>query len=178
MAPCHPRWKWWQWQTMWLQRLRQKPRPNVKQASQGGSAIGSKDTGPKPEQGELTFEVGEIERALYAKIVKKCGNRHHWEDWANDIAKIARTHIDRIHAILEDSSNVEEIAAFNAFATELRDDLNNSITDEEIIEMLAQHLITKPVFDALFEGESFAKHNPMSQAMQKVLDQLHEHHLR
>lgn len=145
--------------------------------AKGGSAIGSKDTGPKPEQGELTFEVGEIERALYAKIVKKCGNRHHWEDWANDIAKIARTHIDRIHAILEDSSNVEEIAAFNAFATELRDDLNNSITDEEIIEMLAQHLITKPVFDALFEGESFAKHNPMSQAMQKVLDQLHEHHL-
>ncbi len=145
--------------------------------AKGGSAIGSKDTGPKPEQGELTFEVGEIERALYAKIVKKCGNRHHWEDWANDIAKIARTHIDRIHAILEDSGNVEEIAAFNAFATELRDDLNNSITDEEIIEMLAQHLITKPVFDALFEGESFAKHNPMSQAMQKVLDQLHEHHL-
>ncbi|MCS5515607.1 hypothetical protein NWF32_10805 [Pseudomonas qingdaonensis] len=43
--------------------------------------------------------------------------------------------------------------------------------------MLAQHLVTKPVFDALFEEYSFASHNPMSKAMQGVLDALHEHHL-
>lgn len=43
--------------------------------------------------------------------------------------------------------------------------------------MLAQHLITKPVFDALFEDYSFARHNPMSIAMQSVLDVLHEHHI-
>jgi predicted helicase len=43
--------------------------------------------------------------------------------------------------------------------------------------MLAQHLITKPVFDALFKDHSFAEHNPMSLAMQKVLDALNEHHL-
>jgi len=145
--------------------------------ARGGQGIGSKDPNPSVEQAEMVFEVGDIERALYAKIVKKCGNRHHWEDWANDIAKIANTHIDRIKAILEDESHTEEIAAFNAFAGELRDDLNNSISDEEIIEMLAQHLITKPVFDALFEEYSFAKNNPMSQAMQQVLDKLHEHHL-
>lgn len=145
--------------------------------ARGGLSIGSNDPNPNHQQAELVFEVGDIERALYAKIVKKCGNRHHWEDWANDIAKIANTHIDRIRAILEDASHVEEIAAFNAFANELRDDLNNSIPDEEIIEMLAQHLITKPVFDALFEEYSFAKHNPMSQAMQQVLDKLHEHSL-
>ena len=145
--------------------------------ARGGSALGSKNTDPLPEQAELVFEVGDIERALYAKIVKKCGNRHHWEDWANDIAKIANTHIDRIKSILEDGTHIEEIAAFNAFAGELRDDLNNSISNEEIIEMLAQHLITKPVFDALFEEYSFAKNNPMSQAMQQVLDKLQEHHL-
>ena len=43
--------------------------------------------------------------------------------------------------------------------------------------MLAQHLITKPVFDALFADYSFAEHNPMSKAMQGVLDALHEHRL-
>lgn len=145
--------------------------------ARGGRSIGSKDPNSSPEQAEMVYEIGDIERALYAKIVKKCGNRHHWEDWANDIAKIANTHIDRIKAILEDDSNTEEIAAFNAFAHELRDDLNNSIPDAEIIEMLAQHLITKPVFDALFEEYSFAKHNPMSQAMQQVLDKLQEHSL-
>lgn len=131
----------------------------------------------KKDQAELQFEIGEIERAIYAKLVEKVGNRHHWEDWANDIAKIARTHIDRITALLENPANAREWKAFNQFAAELRDDLNDSISDAEIVEMLAQHLITKPVFDALFEGYSFASHNPMSQAMQRVLDALHEHHL-
>lgn len=148
----------------------------AKAQAKGGSSIGTAET-PLPVQEEMVFEVGEIERALYAKIVKKCGNRHHWEDWASDVAKIAKTHIDRIQAILENSENTNEITAFNEFAHELRDDLNNSVSDAEIIEMLAQHLITKPVFDALFKDHSFAEHNPMSLAMQKVLDALNEHHL-
>lgn len=133
--------------------------------------------GPAPDQIGFEFEVGQIERALYAKMVDKCGNRHHWEDWANDIAKIAQTHIDRIKALLEDSSQCKARQAFDAFAHELRDDLNDKVSDAEIIEMLAQHLITKPVFDALFADYSFASLNPMSQAMQTVLDVLHEQRL-
>ncbi|AZF60358.1 type ISP restriction/modification enzyme [Pseudomonas sp. R11-23-07] len=152
-----------------------------KEAGKGQYGIGSKSKhdveGQMTQQADLTYEVGDIERAIYAKIVQKCGNRHHWEDWANDIAKIARTHIDRIQGILENPEHVSEKAAFEVFSNELRDDLNDSISDGDIIEMLAQHLITKPVFDALFEDYSFAKHNPMSQAMQGILDALNEHHL-
>ncbi|WP_055127894.1 DEAD/DEAH box helicase [Pseudomonas mediterranea] len=152
------------------------------QAGKGQYGIGEKRAkydveGQMTQQAELAYEVGEIEKAIYAKIVDKCGNRHHWEDWANDIAKIARTHIDRIQGILENPTNTQEKTAFNAFAAELRDDLNDSISDGEIVEMLAQHLVTKPVFDALFDEYSFASHNPMSKAMQGVLDALHEHHL-
>lgn len=149
-------------------------------AGKGKYGIGSKNDdapGQMTQQAELTYEVGEIEKAIYAKIVEKCGNRHHWEDWANDIAKIARTHIDRIQGILENPEYTNEKAAFKDFAAELRDDLNDSIGDGEIVEMLAQHLVTKPVFDALFDEYSFASHNPMSKAMQSVLDALHEHHL-
>ena len=58
----------------------------------------------------------------------------------------------------------------------MRDDLNDSITDDEVIEMLAQHLITRPVFDALFEGAAFADRNPVSVSMQNVLDVLERHH--
>ncbi|MBF5011490.1 DEAD/DEAH box helicase [Burkholderia pseudomultivorans] len=149
-----------------------------KDAGKGGFTIGEAVKKRTPqEQHELQFEIGEIEKAIYAKLVQKVGNRHHWEDWANDIAKIARTHIDRITAIIENPANTKERDAFDSFAAELRDDLNGSITDGEIIEMLAQHLITKPVFDALFADYSFAKHNPMSLAMQNVLDVLHEHRL-
>lgn len=159
----------------------QKPsKSNTSKAAKkarGGSAIGSSAETPIPEQASLQFEVGEIERALYAQVVKKCGNRHHWEDWANDIAKIANTHIDRIQAILENPDNTTEIAAFEDFAKEIRDDLNNAISDADIIEMLAQHLITKPVFDALFEGYNFTQHNPMSIAMQIINEQLEAHNI-
>ncbi|MGH1456046.1 MAG: DEAD/DEAH box helicase [Alphaproteobacteria bacterium] len=157
---------------------KQKKKSEKKDTGKGQYGIGA--PAPKrqePEQHKLQFEVGEIEKALYAKLVKKCGNRNHWEDWAKDIAKIAKTHIGRITAIVSEPDNTKEVKAFTDFADELRDDLNDAITDEEVIEMLAQHLITKPVFDALFEDYSFATKNPVSQAMQHVLDVLQEHRL-
>lgn len=148
----------------------------------GQYGIGEKGTrydaeGQIKDQGGLQFEVGEIERALYAKVVKKCGNRNHWGDWANDIAKIANTHITRITTIVQNPANIKERKVFDKFSKEIRDDLNDKITDAEIIEMLAQHLITKPVFDALFSTYNFTDHNPMSKAMQGVLDVLQEHRL-
>lgn len=154
-------------------------RTELAKRAKRGSTIGvdTREKEGQPQQIGLEFEIGEIEKAMYAKLVEKVGNRHHWEDWANDIAKIARTHIDRINALLENPAHVKEREAFGSFAAELRDDLNDSITDGEIVEMLAQHLITKPVFDALFEGYSFASQNPMSQAMQGVLEVLQEHNL-
>lgn len=126
---------------------------------------------------KLAMEFGEIERAIIAKVVQKVGNRLYWDEWASDIAKIAQTHISRITAILDTPENKAEIAAFNEFLEELQDDLNDSITRAEAIEMLAQHIITKPVFDALFEGYSFTNHNPVSVAMQGVLDVLNKHNL-
>ena len=133
------------------------------------------DAPTQPEQGVL--EISDLERAIYAKLVKKVGNRNYFEDWATDIAKIANTHIDRIQGILENPENREEIAAFNAFAQNLRQNINGSITDEDIVEMLAQHLITKPVFDTLFADFAFAASNPISQAMQSTLEALGTHNI-
>lgn len=125
------------------------------------------------KQGELVLD--EFTRAIMAKIVEKCGTREYWDTWAKDIAKIAQTHITRITTIVANDGSERE--AFIAFLDELRDDLNPEISEAEAIEMLAQHLITKPVFDALFKGSRFTKENPVSRAMETVLDQLHEHNL-
>ncbi len=59
----------------------------------------------------------------------------------------------------------------------MQDNLNPSISERDAIEMLSQHLITKPVFDALFEGYSFSDHNPVSQVMQRMIDALEGQHL-
>ena len=110
-------------------------------------------------QGELVFSVDEFSRAIMARIVKKCGTRDYWEDWATNIAEIAKNHISRLTGILE-APNTTARKAFNGFLEELRDDLNETITEADGIEMLAQHIITRPVFEVLFEGHQFTDENP------------------
>ncbi|KPA22698.1 type I restriction enzyme EcoKI subunit R [Shimia sp. SK013] len=132
----------------------------------GGGDDGERDTQTRTED-QISFIFDEFPAAIRAKIVQKCGRRTYWEDWAKDIGKIAQQHIERINAILD--TGVEERAVFDAFLEEIRDDLNGAVTKDEAVEMLAQHLITKPVFDALFSDYNFAAENPVSQAMQKVV---------
>lgn len=116
-------------------------------------------------------EFGEWQDAIYGKIVHKCGDRQYWETWAKDIASIAERHQMRIRTMLEQPTD-EQQTAFDTFIEGLRRNLNPSIGREQAIEMLAQHVITKPVFDALFEGYAFTEHNPVSQSMQGILDVL------
>ena len=98
------------------------------------------------------------------------------EDWATNIAKIAKNHISRLTGILK-APDTTARCAFDGFLEELRDDLNDTITKADAIEMLAQHIITRPVFQVLFEGHQFTDENPVSRAMQGVLDVLDEENL-
>lgn len=139
---------------------------------------GKQDSNSLTEQLTLNFmHIQEWREAIYAKIVEKCGERRYWESWAKDVAKIAERHKTHIRSILEsdDPKGREAQKAFADFLKGLRSNINESIDQEEAIEMLAQHLVTKPVFDALFEDYAFSSHNPVSQSMQKVLDVLGDH---
>jgi len=137
------------------------------------------DSRPKVReiQGVFAFpDLDEWKDAIYAKMVMKVGDRAYWETWARDIAKIAETHITRIKAILDEPAS-KPSKTFDKFLKGLQTNLNPAVTKEDAIEMLAQHLITKPVFDALFANYVFTEKNPVSQSMQKMLDILHEHAL-
>ncbi len=139
-----------------------------------GSGITDREPGdhrPAEGQEQFSFMFDEFARAIMARIVKRCGTRTYWEDWAKDVARIAEVHVTRIRAAVE-AAGSEEKQAFETFLAEIRDDLNDSISNDEAIEMLAQHLITRPVFEALFEGYSFSQNNPVSKALQGVLDVL------
>jgi predicted helicase len=136
------------------------------------SVIGLPGGGGDDSQGTqlgLAFpQLEEWRDAIYAKIVQKCGDRLYWESWAADIAEIAERHTARIRAELgePDSAGAE---AFARFLEQLRCDVNPMLTQEDAIEMLSQHLITRPVFEALFEGYDFAAYNPVSQTMEQML---------
>ena len=129
-----------------------------------------------PVQAVLNFNLKDWQDKIFAKIVLKCGTRKYWEQWAQDVAKIAEAHVIRIRALLK-SSDARYRNQFDKFLNGLRKTLNPSISEDDAIEMLSQHLITKPVFDALFEGYEFTKHNPVSKTMQKMLDILDEQSL-
>jgi predicted helicase len=77
--------------------------------------------------------------------------------------------VTRIRAAL---SLPDKRAAFEEFVAELRATINPGVTEADAIDMLAQHIITKPVFDALFGSYAFAEHNPVSRAMQSMLAEL------
>ncbi|MGW7710485.1 DEAD/DEAH box helicase [Streptomyces sp. NPDC054771] len=112
--------------------------------------------------------------AIYAQIVKKVGQRQYWEDWAKDIAQIAERHKTRIKAAL---TLPDKQTAFDTFLGELRASINPGVTETDALDMLTQHIVTKPVFDALFKGYAFAERNPVSLAMQRMLDVLDDQNL-
>ena len=137
---------------------------------------GERPFAPTYKQLELNFPIEEWRNAIYAKIVTKCGDRQYWEKWAKNVADIADTHISRIKALLGANGRSplqsEAKKVFDEFITGLHQNINPNVTEDEAIEMLSQHLITKPIFDALFEGYEFTKYNPVSQTMQRMLDVL------
>lgn len=140
----------------------------------GGQSDGDSQPKVREVQGVFAFpHLDEWKDAIYAKMVMKVGQREYLEKWAEEVAVIAERHITRIKTLVNDpkARHAEE---FDKFLVGLQTNLNPAVSRDDAIEMLAQHLITGPVFDALFGNSQFTKLNPVSQSMQKMLDLLHE----
>ena len=143
--------------------------------------IGTKPGGAEPLSPEeqafqtmLQFDgSAELRDAVLARVVDKYSDPGYWEKWAGNIRQIAERHEARIRALLNNpASGVRPI--FDQFLGGIRNNLNDGVAEDDAIGMLSQHLITKPVFDALFVDYDFASHNPVSRAMQATIDSLQE----
>lgn len=152
-----------------------------KKAKKNPKIIKSKPTKPTPPVQEVfDFNHDEIlEQEIRARIVKRVGNRREWGDWAEDVGKICQLQIKHINDVLKDPTKTKSREAFESFKKELKATLNDSLTDDEIVEMLGQHVVTQPILDALFtiqtsEGTSyeFSKQNPIAIAMTSMMDSL------
>ena len=131
----------------------------------GGDAGGDGD-GALPDVPELPFPALDLPpAAIFAKIVEKCGDRKYWETWARDVANIFSRLVHRINGLLDNPDNGALREWFEAFHGELRVSINESITTGSAIDMMAQHILTRPVFEALFEQYDFAGRNPVAQAL-------------
>ncbi|EKT8900840.1 DEAD/DEAH box helicase [Listeria monocytogenes] len=124
-----------------------------------------------PVQTELEFEWDKFEGAIFGKIVQKVGDRKYLENWSKDVAKIAERQINWIKNKLSDKKDPISLE-FKKFVSSLQHNINESIDENQAAEMLSQHLITKPIFEALFSEYSFVNQNPVSQAMESIVSEL------
>ena len=120
---------------------------------------------------QLELRFGELQDGMYAKLVEKCGDRLYWENWAKEVGLIAHKFIERISKLIQSGVHKK---AFNEYLKGLQRDLNPSVDAAQAIEMLAQHIITRPVFDALFADYQFVNNNTVSRSMQRMIDLLQE----
>lgn len=119
---------------------------------------------------QLQLQFGDLQQGIYAKLVEKCGDRLYWENWSKEVGVVAQKFIERItQMILKEGVLKDE---FEEFLKGLQKNINPSVDGPQAIEMLAQHLITRPVFDALFADYQFVKNNPVSSSMQRMIDLL------
>ncbi|MEQ9091430.1 MAG: type ISP restriction/modification enzyme [Balneola sp.] len=121
---------------------------------------------------QIAIQFEELQDVIFARMVQKVGNRRYWEQWAKDVAQIAERQIERIQYLI--TQKKDQRKAFDSFLAGLQKNINPSITEAMAVEMLAQHIITKPIFEALFEGYSFVKSNAVSTAMQGMMDALED----
>jgi len=124
---------------------------------------------------QLALQFEQLQNVVFARMVQKVGDKRYWEQWAKNVAEIAERQIIRIKQLVHDDGIHQK--EFDKFLLGLQKNINPSITEQEAIDMLSQHIITKPVFEALFEGYSFVKNNPISISMQGMLDILEDQNL-
>ncbi len=158
-------------------RERERKAPDYSQETDMGTIPGGEETLTEEEQAfqtMLQFDgSAELRDAVLARVVDKYSDPGYWEKWAVNIREIAARHEARIRALLNNpASGVRPI--FDQFLAGIRNNLNDGIAEADAIGMLSQHLITKPVFDALFVDYDFAGHNPVSRAMQATIESLQE----
>jgi predicted helicase len=151
-------------------------RPDAGHYGEGGEeTLHGNGTGPAQAasdmvRDQLMLRFEQLQNLFFARMVERVGDRRYWEQWASSVARIARRQIERIESLIRRDGQHQ--AAFSQFLDGLQKNINPAITTDEAIEMLSQHIITKPVFDALFEGYSFVRRNPVSVSMQHMLDLL------
>ena len=121
---------------------------------------------------QLSIQFEQLQHVVFARMVQKVGDRRYWEQWAKSVAEIAERQVERINRLIKEDKKHQK--AFANFLSGLQKNINPSIAQHEAVEMLSQHIITKPVFEALFEGYSFVKNNPISVSMQTMLDLLED----
>lgn len=125
------------------------------------------DDGKKQNDEKTLFDailLQDLADAMYNVMPTKLGDRNYWENFAKKTGNIARTLNNRLKDIFEKNPEI-----FHGFLDSLRGNIHQSIKEDEALDMITSHIITKPIFDAIF-GDNIK--NPISKALDKMVEKL------
>ena len=131
-------------------------------------AEGEKDEAPeKPQQEQLPFDdFDKMQKEIVSFIVSKCGSSMYWEDWVENISGSVKNMINEI----DELADTPEISPkFEEFKENLSKTLHKDQTKEDAINLIAQFIVTRPVFSILFPASDFDS-NPISRALENIAD--------
>ncbi|WRB71958.1 DEAD/DEAH box helicase [Helicobacter pylori] len=130
--------------------------------------FGSDDTEQDPKQAQKTlFDailLQDLANAVYNVMPTKLGDRNYWENFTTKTGNIARTLNSRLKDIFEKNPEF-----FHGFLDSLKGNIHSNIKEDEALDMITSHIITKPIFDAIF-GDNIK--NPISKALDKMVEKL------
>ncbi|MGL2856803.1 type ISP restriction/modification enzyme [Helicobacter pylori] len=122
------------------------------------------DDGKKQNDEKTLFDailLQDLADAVYNVMPTKLGDRNYWENFAKKTGNIARTLNNRLKELFGKNPEI-----FDNFLTSLRGNIHQSIKEEEALDMITSHVITKPIFDAIF-GDNIK--NPIAKALDKMV---------
>ncbi|GAA6787478.1 hypothetical protein BTM495_03970 [Helicobacter pylori] len=121
-----------------------------------------------PKQAQKTlFDailLQDLADAVYNVMPTKLGDRNYWENFTTKTGNIARTLNNRLKDIFEKNPEF-----FHGFLDSLKGNIHSNIKEDEALDMITSHIITKPIFDAIF-GDNIK--NPISKALDKMVEKL------
>ncbi len=128
----------------------------------------TEQTEQDPKQAQKTlFDailLQDLANAVYNVMPTKLGDRNYWENFTKKTGNIARTLNNRLKDIFEKNPEI-----FHGFLDSLKGNIHSNIKEDEALDMITSHIITKPIFDAIF-GDNIK--NPISKALDKMVEKL------
>ncbi|GAA9033568.1 DEAD/DEAH box helicase family protein [Helicobacter pylori] len=128
----------------------------------------TEQTKQDPKQAQKTlFDailLQDLANAVYNVMPTKLGDRNYWENFTKKTGNIARTLNSRLKDIFEKNPEI-----FHGFLDSLKGNIHSNIKEDEALDMITSHIITKPIFDAIF-GDNIK--NPIAKALDKMVEKL------
>lgn len=116
------------------------------------------------------FALNELATNLKNAIPKNLGDLTYWELYANKVGTVMRDLSVRIDSLLKENTQIN--ALFSNFCNALKANLNSSFDTSEAITLIAQHIITKPIFNHIFPHLDFASFDKVACELENLYTEL------